>query len=396
MAPLIIPHGNVSPSNSELLHNTIGFVIPSFVLFGFRILNATWVMARMRFEDWLMCVTMCFYTVLLILINVSARYETNLFPPEQLASIMADPDDVASRIYGSIIVIPLEQCMLASTWCVKICIWLFLWRLCRNLPSLQMALKILMGYIAIGYVVIIFVYYIGVCRPFKQYWAVPVQDEQCATYQHYSIVQMVFNISSDLGLILIPLWMFYIARLPPMRKAILMGVFSLAVFTILAAILNKYYNFSSPMTTTYQLWYIRESSVAIWVGNLICCWQIDQKIFKARSFDNQKAEIEMHPEMIARMQNLSNYTENGSPKPKDWMDQLIARRKALGELLSVATRSRFTTRATGPSGAPLNSSSEQTALANSRGDPVSMMTMEKGDEEAISPTLAYRENEKIA
>lgn len=173
------------------------------------------------------------------------------------------------------------------------------------------------------------------------------------------------------------------------------------------------------MTTTYQLWYIRESSVAIWVGNLICCWQIVQKIFKARSFDNQKAEIEMHPEMIARMQNPSNYTENGSPKPKDWMDQLIARRKALGELLSVVTRSRFTTRASGRSGEPLNSSSDQTALANSRGDLVyvltfltifafplswpmltlifsSMMTMEKGDEDAISPTLAYRENEKIA
>lgn len=102
-----------------------------------------------------------------------------------------------------------------------------------------MALKILMGYIITGYIVIMFVYYVGVCRPFKQYWAVPVQNEQCATYQHYSIVQMAFNISSDLGLILIPLHMFYIARLPPLRKAILMAVFSLAVFTILAAILNK-------------------------------------------------------------------------------------------------------------------------------------------------------------
>ncbi|APA07176.1 hypothetical protein SS1G_04098 [Sclerotinia sclerotiorum 1980 UF-70] len=395
MAPLI-PRGIVSPSNSELLHNTIGFVIPSFVLFGFRILNAIWVMAKMRFEDWLMSLTMCFYTVLLVLINVSARYETNLFPPEQLSAILADPEDVASRVYGSIIVIPLEQCMLASTWCVKVCIWLFLWRLCRNLPHLQMALKILMGYIIVGYVVIMFVYYVGVCRPFQQYWAVPVQDKQCATYQHYSIVQMVFNISSDLGLILIPLWMFYIARLPPKRKAVLMAVFSLALFTILAAILNKYYNFASPMTTTYQLWYIRESSVAIWVGNIICCWQIVQKIFKARSFDNQKQEIEMHPEMVARLQNPSNYTENGSPKPKDWMDQLVARRKAMGEFLSVATRSRFTNRGTGRSGEPLNSYSDQRGLANSRSDPISMMTMEKGDDEAISPTLAYRENEKIA
>lgn len=102
-----------------------------------------------------------------------------------------------------------------------------------------MALKILMGYIIVGYVVIMLVYYVGVCRPFAQYWAVPVQNEQCATYQHYSIVQMAFNISSDLGLILIPLYMFHLARLPPKRKAVLMAVFSLAVFTILAAILNK-------------------------------------------------------------------------------------------------------------------------------------------------------------
>ncbi|KAI9650656.1 hypothetical protein NHQ30_000676 [Ciborinia camelliae] len=395
MAPLpLVPRGTVSPSDAELLHNTIGFVIPSFVLFGFRILNATWVMKKMRFEDWLMCLTMCFYTVLLVLINVSARYETNLFPPEQLASIMADPADVASRIYGSIIVIPLEQCMLASTWCVKICIWLFLWRLCRNLPNLQMALKILMAYIVVGYIAIMLVYYVGVCRPFKQYWAVPVQDEQCATYSHYSIVQMAFNISSDLGLILIPLRMFYIARLPARRKAILMAVFSLAVFTILAAILNKYYNFASPLTTTYQLWYIRESSVAIWVGNLICCWQIVQKLFKARSFDNQKAEIEMNPEMIARLQNPSNYTENGSPRPKDWMDIMVKRRMAMGEILSVQA-SRFTNRGTRRSGANLNSSSEQAALAHTSGDPITMMTWDKENEEAVSPTLAYRENEKI-
>lgn len=127
------------------------------------------------------------------------------------------------------------------------------------------------------------------------------------------------------------------------------------------------------MTTTYQLWYIRESSVAIWVGNLICCWQIVQKIFKARSFDNQKAEIEMHPEMIARMQHPSNYTDNGSPKPKDWMDQLIARRKRMGEFLTVQS-TRFTirgsrgTRGTRKSAAPLRSSSDQTALAGSGGN----------------------------
>lgn len=70
-----------------------------------------------------------FYVGLLSLINVSASYNTNLFPDSQAAQILADPTDVSNRIYGSKLVIPLEQCMLASTWCVKICIWFFLWRL---------------------------------------------------------------------------------------------------------------------------------------------------------------------------------------------------------------------------------------------------------------------------
>jgi hypothetical protein len=70
-----------------------------------------------------------FYINLLVLINVSARYNTNLYPPEQEASILTNPADVKSRIFGSKIVIGLEQSMMATTWGVKICIWTFLLRL---------------------------------------------------------------------------------------------------------------------------------------------------------------------------------------------------------------------------------------------------------------------------
>lgn len=45
------------------------------------------------------------------------------------------------------------------------------------------------------------------------------------------------------------------------------------------------------MTTVYQLWYIRESSVAVCVGNLICTWQLFQKLFRLRSFNNKHANI---------------------------------------------------------------------------------------------------------
>jgi hypothetical protein len=65
----------------------------------------------------------------MVLINVAANYNTNLYPPEQEASILANPADVQNRIIGSKIVIALEQSMIASTWGVKLCIWVFLMRL---------------------------------------------------------------------------------------------------------------------------------------------------------------------------------------------------------------------------------------------------------------------------
>jgi hypothetical protein len=66
---------------------------------------------------------------MLVFVNVSANFETNLFPPEQLDSILTDPDDVQNRIIGSKIVIPLEQCMLAAIWCGKLSLLFFMYPL---------------------------------------------------------------------------------------------------------------------------------------------------------------------------------------------------------------------------------------------------------------------------
>lgn len=56
------------------------------------------------------------YTSLLILIQISARYATNLMDPADYDKVLADPQQVKDRIFGSKIVIGLEQCMLFSTW----------------------------------------------------------------------------------------------------------------------------------------------------------------------------------------------------------------------------------------------------------------------------------------
>jgi len=50
------------------------------------------------------------------------------------------------------------------------------------------------------------------------------------------------------------------------------GVFSLGLFVILAAVLNKIYSFTDPFGSMWTYWYIRESSTALLVANLPFVW----------------------------------------------------------------------------------------------------------------------------
>ncbi|KAL4803243.1 hypothetical protein BDV18DRAFT_145446 [Aspergillus unguis] len=218
------------------------------------------------------------YTTLLILIQVSAKYATNLFPASELDSILSNPTDIQNRIYGSKIVIGLEQCMLLSTWGVKTCLVTLYWKLTKRLPW-HLFVQILAGYIVLGFAVIEITYFAAYCRPFSQYWAVPVQNPQCATYQHYSITQAVFNLSSDACMLVIPVPLLKDTQMPRRKKTLLISVLGLGVFVMVAAILNKYFNFHSPDTTIYQLWYIREASTAIYVANLMCWWPLLWRVF---------------------------------------------------------------------------------------------------------------------
>jgi hypothetical protein len=231
---------------------------------------------------------------LLILIQISARHGTNLFPFEDYDQIISDPQQVKDRIFGSKIVIGLEQCMLFSTWGVKICMLTLFWRLTVNIRFLHLYVKLIAIYVAVGFVVIMVTYYTVYCRPFQQYWQLPVVNMQCATYQHYSITQAVFNISSDAAMLAVPIPLLMKTQLRARRKIILVCIMSLGVFTIVAAILNKIFNFASPLTTTYQIWYIREASTAIYVANLICLWPLLRKLFGLKAFKSSNKQYRQH------------------------------------------------------------------------------------------------------
>ncbi|KAL4885520.1 hypothetical protein BJY04DRAFT_214318 [Aspergillus karnatakaensis] len=273
--------GNVSPTPRQLLTESLIFWSIGVVLYIGRMASriiANGTIKRLYFEDYVMTVTFLIYTTLLVLIQISSHYATNLMDPKDYDQVLGDPQQVQDRIFGSKIVIGLEQCMLFSTWGVKTCMLTLFWRLTKKL-RLRLYVKVIAVYVAVGFVVIMVTYYAVYCRPFSQYWAMPVQDMQCATYQRYSITQAVFNISSDAAMLAIPVPLLIKAQMKTTKKVLLLCIMSLGVFTIVAAILNKVFNFASPLTTTYQIWYIREASTAIYVANLVCMWPLLRKLF---------------------------------------------------------------------------------------------------------------------
>jgi hypothetical protein len=107
---------------------------------------------------------------------------------------------------------------------------------------------------------------------------------QCSAATNHLITNAVLNISSDLMIISIPMPIFLTSKLPLRKKVILCGVFLIGLFTILSAVLNKYYSFTEPFGSAWTFWYIRESSTALITANLPFTWTLLQRVFNVTSF----------------------------------------------------------------------------------------------------------------
>lgn len=93
------------------------------------------------------------------------------------------------------------------------------------------AVKFVGGYIAVTFVVMEICYFGVWCRPFNQYWAVsssdnwdwmssnevhqvPTDNIQCSAAIHHLIMNAVFNVTSDLMMLCIPLPLLIASKIP--------------------------------------------------------------------------------------------------------------------------------------------------------------------------------------
>ncbi|KAM0326596.1 hypothetical protein ACHAQA_006465 [Verticillium albo-atrum] len=262
---------------------------------------------KLQSDDALMMFAMVCNTILIVGMNIISGVNSNLIDPND--TTVLTPENIAEREYGSKWVLVVEQMQCAVIWTVKGCFLIMYNRLTMSLRQ-NLAVKIVSAYVIVGFIVMEVLYFGVWCRPFTQYWAVPPDNVQCSAATNHLITNAVINISSDIMIILIPMPLFLQSQIPKKKKMILCGVFALGAFTILSAILNKYYSFNEPFGSAWTFWYIRESSTALIVANLPMTWTILRRLFHLKSFNGKSSNQRYgYPSSNSRFQSAA-YSRN--------------------------------------------------------------------------------------
>ncbi|OHE97864.1 hypothetical protein CORC01_06899 [Colletotrichum orchidophilum] len=124
-------------------------------------------------------------------------------------------------------------------------------------------------YTGLAYVAVIVSLYGGWCRPFSDYMELQPENLECLTWEHYNILQITMNLSTDLVLLLIPVTLISRLKMKIGKKLLLICLFSMGVFVMLCAILTKVAVFTFSTDPVWFMWCVREVSTAMLVGNLV-------------------------------------------------------------------------------------------------------------------------------
>ncbi|KAJ5241483.1 uncharacterized protein N7469_003074 [Penicillium citrinum] len=234
---------------------------------------------NLQADDYIMVFAVFWYTLLCVALNqVASGGGSNLMTAEDKANLT--PEIHAEREKGSKWVFVSEHCFILSVWSMKACMLVIYARITEGLRQRKW-INYIAIYVALGFVATELSLFL-ICRPITNYWAVPTPNDQCSTYQHYEIVQGCISISADIFMLLVAIPLLLQVRVPLKQKLILVILFGMGIFVIVAAILTKVYCLVPALISyVYMNWYFREATVAILVTNLPLIWSLLRDVFPA-------------------------------------------------------------------------------------------------------------------
>ncbi|KAH8690293.1 hypothetical protein BGW36DRAFT_401654 [Talaromyces proteolyticus] len=228
-------------------------------------------------EDIVMLTGVGWYTAFVVTnIQLAEGGGGTLYLPGQFETFT--PEDIASRVQFAKVEFASEQCMVNVVWTTKACMLIIYYRLTFNLKQ-QFWVKLCAAYTLASFVAVQLTLFLN-CRPFSGYWTLPPPQEECATYFHFEVINAVFNISSDVAILVVIVPTLWKMNMWAREKLPVVFIFSLGFFLIICAIVSKYFTFRDIFDTSYQFWYLREASVAIYISNLPYIWSFFRRTIR--------------------------------------------------------------------------------------------------------------------
>ncbi|OAX83896.1 hypothetical protein ACJ72_01742 [Emergomyces africanus] len=231
----------------------------------------------LQLDDYLMLTVTVWFTLLCVAINqVIAGGGSNLLTAEEVLALT--PETKVARISGSKWVYVSEHMMVLTIWTLKFCMLAIYGRITNGLSQRKLVnyCAIYTGVSFVGTELALFL----ICRPITDHWAVPTPNYQCSSYQYYEIINGCLSITGDIFMLLVGIPLLMSVRLPLKQKCILLFIFGLGIFVIVAALLTKVYCLvPSLISYVYMNWYFREATVAVLVTNLPLTWSLLRDIF---------------------------------------------------------------------------------------------------------------------
>ncbi|CAI9634724.1 unnamed protein product [Alternaria burnsii] len=231
---------------------------------------------QLQVDDYLVWIAILIYTA-----QCSLGYSLGVYvhgfandgmTPQERSALSRDDPEYGMRVTGSKIQVAgwtIAACLL---WSLKLCVALFYLRLTNGLYKYATRICVAFVFIVTSFIAVIFTIYFS-CRPFHHYWQInPDPGNACtaAVSKNLIWVTFVFNVLTDIYLLLIPMPMLWKSSMKRYKKIASMVVLGAGMLVIVCAVVKTFYLISDPYNSAELTasWGTRETFIAIFTTNL--------------------------------------------------------------------------------------------------------------------------------
>ncbi|KAL8663695.1 MAG: hypothetical protein Q9202_003641 [Teloschistes flavicans] len=260
----------------------------SLVVIALRWVSRVWTVGfrKLAVDDYLMVVAGALYsaetTVAYYVGNPWKGLANSGMTPEQRAALDPNSEEYRLRVGGSKNQLVGWLVYTVLLWTLKTCMLIFYSRLTDGVHNMRIRIRIGAVMLIVTFLGTFLTILLG-CQPIHRHWQInpdPGNFCQPAISKLQVAVLITLNISTDFYLMSVPLPMIWGSRLATKRKWALSVMFSGGILVMVAGILRCVLILTSGVNGPQQAgeWSIRESFIAVTVGNLPMLYTLFQRL----------------------------------------------------------------------------------------------------------------------